>query len=251
MAGPAPFSPGVPANMAIGRFLRLMKINVGGVEPGVSEAMGIGSPFKTSLVIAEANDESPWPQMSAQLGIGFKDKESTVSLLSGWTDFLTPQPTRKDIGTTKAHISNPDVLARYLTSIANSATGLTHPTQGLLYMMGSDIAKEMAKAGYSVEDVKKWLYEHTVAPWGQVKQQQWFQPWMFNPAELATIQGKNMTLFKKEDYGLNMPDEKPVKYFAGLDFITVVVGPGTPIPLAATAIMNAHPTWTVAVDKWR
>ncbi len=251
MAGPAPFSPGVPANMAIGRFIRLMKINVGGVEPGVSEAMGIGSPFKTSLVIAEANDESPWPQMSAQLGIGFKDKESTVSLLSGWTDFLTPQPTRKDIGTTKAHISNPDVLARYLTSIANSATGLTHPTQGLLYMMGSDIAKEMAKAGYSVEDVKKWLYEHTVAPWGQVKQQQWFQPWMFNPAELATIQGKNMTLFKKEDYGLNMPDEKPVKYFAGLDFITVVVGPGTPIPLAATAIMNAHPTWTVAVDKWR
>jgi hypothetical protein len=31
----------------------------------------------------------------------------------------------------------------------------------------------------------------------------------------------------------------------------VVVGPGTPLPLAATAIMNAHPTWTVAVDKWR
>jgi hypothetical protein len=74
---------------------------------------------------------------------------------------------------------------------------------------------------------------------------------MFKEAELATIQGKNMTLFKREDYAPNMPDDKLVKYFAGLDFITVVVGPGTPLPLAATAIMNAHPTWTVAVDKWR
>jgi hypothetical protein len=250
-SGPAPFSPGVPANIVIGRFIRLMQINIAGIEAGVSEAKGIGSPFKTSLVIAEANDESPWPQMSAQLGLGFKDKESTVSLFSGWSDFLTPQPTRIDVGTTKAQISNPNVLARYLTVVANSATGLTHPTQGLLFMLPPDVAQEMAKAGYSVEDVKKWFYENTVAPWGKVKQQQWYQPWMFKEAELATIQGKNMTLFKREDYAPNMPDDKLVKYFAGLDFITVVVGPGTPLPLAATAITNAHPTWTVGVDKWR
>lgn len=252
MSGPAPLSSGVPANMAIGRFLRLMQINVGGVEPGVNEAKGIGAPFKTNIVIAEANDESPWPQMSAQLGLGFKDKQSTVSLFSGWSGFLEAfGPTRGDVGTTKAQLSNPDVLARYLTCVVQAATGLTHPTQGLLYMLPHDVAKIIAKAGYSVDDVKRWIYENTVAPWGRVKQQNWYQPWMFKDAKLATIQGKSMTLFKRENYDPKMPDDKLVKYFAGTDFITVVVGPGTPLPLSATAITNAHPTWTVAVDKWR
>ncbi len=251
MSGPAPFSPGVPANMVVGRFLRLMKINVGGVEPGVSEAMGVGSPFKTSLVIAEDNDESPWPQMSAQEGLGFKDKESTVSLFTGFSDFLVTQPTRKDVGTTKAQISNPDVLARYLTCIVNGATGITHPTQGLLLMMGPDVAQDIARAGYGVEDVKKYIYEHTVAPWGRVKQQNWYQPWMFKPSDVATIQGKDMALYQVKDYPEDMPDETPVKYFGGQDFITVVIGPGTPMPLAAMAITNAHPTWTASVDKWR
>jgi hypothetical protein len=245
-SGPGVLSSGVPANMVIGRFIRLMKINVAGVEPGVNEAKGIGSPLKTGIVIAEANDESPWPQMSAQLGLGFKDKESTVSLFSGWSGFLTGYgPTRRDVGTTKSQISNPDVLARHLTCVVKAATALTHPTQGLLYMLPPDVAQEIAKAGYSVQDVKKWIQEHTVAPWREVKQQNWYQPWMFKNANLATIQGKNMTLFKPEDYAPNMPDERLVKYFAGTDFITVVVGPG------ASAIMNQHPAWTVSVDKWR
>lgn len=251
-SGPAPFIPGVPANMVIGRFMRLMKLNVGGVEPGVNEAKGIGSPFKTSIVIAEANDESPWPQMSSQLGLGFKDKECTVTLFSGWSDLLTGYgPTRIDIGVTKAQLKNPDILARYLTCVAEAATGLTHPTQGLLYMMPPDVAQEINKAGYTVEDVKKWLLEKTVAPWGRVKRQNWYQPWMFKEAALATIQGKNMTLFQRKDFPENAPDDKPVRYFAGLDFITVVVGPGTPLPLAASVVMNAHPAWTVSVDKWR
>ena len=249
MTGPAPFTPGVPANMVIGRFMRLMKINIAGVEPGVSEAMGIGSPFKTSIVIAEDNENSPWPQMSTDLG--FKDKKSTVSLMSGWSDFLVGNPTRKDVGTTKAQISNPDVLARYLTSIAQSATGMTHPTQGLLVMIGPDVAKEIAKAGKTRKDVQKWLYENTVDTWAQVKQQNWYQPWMFKASDLATIQGDPMSLFNRANYPVNAPDDKLVKYFAGADYITVVVGPGTPTPLAAWAIMNAHPSYTVEVDRWK
>jgi hypothetical protein len=246
VSGPPLLSPGVPANMVIGRFAKLMKVNVAGVEPGVSEAVGIGSPFKTSFVIAENNDESPWPQMSAQLGIGFKDKESTVSLFSGWSGFLTGYgPTNKDVGTTKSQTSNPDVLARHLTCVALAATGLTHPTQGLLYMLPADVAQQIAKAGYSVADVKKWLYEHTVAPWGMVKQQNWYQPWMFKDANLDTVQGKFMPRYLSENYPVKAPDETPVKYFASPETIYVVVGPG------ASAVMNQHPTWTVAVDKWR
>jgi hypothetical protein len=251
-SGPAPFLPGVPANMVIGRFMRLMQINVAGIEPGISEAKNIGSPFKTSLVIAENNEESPWPQMSAELGLGFKDKESTVSLFCGWSDTLIGfGPTLKDIGTTKAQISNPDVLARHLTSVVESAQALTHPSQGLLYMIPPELATEFAKAGYTRKDIQQWIYEHTVAPWSKIKQQIWLNPWLFKEADVATVQGKHMPLYKQEQFAPNMPDDTPVKYFAGPEFITVVVGPGSGPPSFNTVIMNQHPTWTVAVDKWR
>jgi hypothetical protein len=252
-SGPAPLLPGVPANMVIGRFMRLMQLNVAAIEPGVTEAKEIGSPFKTSLVISE-DETSPWPQLSAELGLGFKEKESTVILFSGWSDFLTDfGPTLNDIGTTKAQLSNPDILARYLTCVTDAAQALTHPTQGLLYMMAPGLANEFAKAGYTRKDIQKWIYEHTVAPWGKVKQQPWvnFPVRMFKPAALATMQGKNMPLYKQEQFAPNMPDETLVKYFTAPEVITVLVGPGSPLPQARTVIMNQHPCWTVAVDKWR
>jgi len=42
-----------------------------------------------------------------------------------------------------------------------------------------------------------------------------------------------------------------VKYFTGPEVISVLVGPASPLPQARSVIMNQHPTWTVAVDKWR
>jgi hypothetical protein len=252
-SGPAPLSPGVPANMVIGRFIRLMQINVAGIEPGVSEAKGIGSPHKTSLVIAEDNEWAPpWPQMSADLGIGFKDKESTVTLFSGWSDSLTGfGPMLKDVGTTKAQISNPDVMARYLTSVAEAATNLSRPGMGLVFFMGPDMAQEIAKAGYTRKDVQKWIWEHAVASWGRTKRQPWITFSMFAPTESLTIQGKSMPLYMKEQYEPNMPDDTPVKYYAAPETITVVVGPGSTLPQVWTVVMNAHPAWTTAVDKWR
>ena len=252
LSGPAPFLPGVPANMTIGRFMRLMQINVAGVETGVNESKGIGSTRKTSMVIAEANEESPWPQLSSDPGIGFKDKENTLTLFSGWADLLTSfGPTIKDVGTTKAQAKDPDVLARYLTCVANSAQALSRPAMGLLLMIGPDQAREIAKAGYTKEDVKRWLYEHTAAPWGRVKQQPWLGYTMFEPAESLSVQGKPLPLYVKEQYAPNMPDDTLVKYFAGPGAISVVVGPGAPLPQAFQVIMNAHPRWTTAVDKWR
>jgi hypothetical protein len=252
LSGPAPLSPGVQANMVIGRFIRLMQINVAGIEPEFNESLGIGSPHKTSLVIAEDNEGSPWPQMSADLGIEFKDKESTVTFFGGWSDYLTGfGPMLKDVGTTKAQIRDPDVLTRYLAPVAEAATSLGRPAMGLLYMMGPPQAREIAKAGYTRKDVQKWIYEHAVGPWGKVKRQPWITFSLFKPTESLTMQGKPMPLYVPENFEPNMPDDTPVKYFSAPEVITVVVGPGGPLPAAPTVIINAHPSWTVAVDKWR
>jgi hypothetical protein len=205
------------------------------------------------MVMSE-DEGSPWPQLSAELGLGFKDKESTVILFSGWSDFLTDfGPTLNDLGTTPAQIKNPDILARYLTCVAQTATALTHPTQGLLYMISPGLANEFSKAGYTRKDIQKWIYENTVAPWGKVKQQPWanFPIRLFKPAALATSQGKNLPLYKQENFAPNMPDDALVKYFTAPEVIYVLVGPASPLPQARTVIMNQHPTWTVGVDKWR
>ena len=246
LSGPAPFSPGVLANMVISRFMRLMQVNVAGIEPGVSEAKGLGSPHKTSIVIAEANDESPWPQMSSTLGIGFKDKESTLSLFSGFPELLTGfGPTTKDIGTTKAQISNPDVMARYLTSVAEHAPTLSRPVLGLTYMLSPAQASAFAKAGYTQQDIKQWIYQHAVMPWGQMKRQPFLTFNMFDPVDSLQNQGKSIPLYKRENFAPDMPDDTLVKYFPSPEAIYVIVGPSYQF------IMNAHPTWTSAVDKWR
>jgi hypothetical protein len=251
--GPAPFSPGVPANMTIGRFVRLMMLNVGGIEPGVSEAKWMGNPHKTSVVIAEDNEGSPWPQMSADLGLGFKNKESTITLFSGWVDILAGVgPTLKDIGATKAQITDPDVRAKWLTCVANAATGLSRPQQGLLYFMGPDVAREIANAGYSRKDVQNWIYEHAVAPWGKAKQQAWIGMLLPSLTSLpVTIQGKPVPLYPKELNDPNLPDDTLIKYFAGPEMITIIVGPGAPAPRAGGFLMTGQPRWTTAVDKWR
>jgi hypothetical protein len=252
-AGPAPFTPGVPANMTIGRFVRLMMLNVAGIEPGVSEAKWIGNPHKTSIVIAEDNEGSPWPQMSADLGLGFKDKESTVTLFNGWIDILANfGPTLKDIGSTKAQITDPDVLAKWLTCVANASTGLSRPSQGLLYFMGPDVAHEIARAGYTKKDVQKWIYEHAVAPWSRAKQQGWIGSLLPRLRSLpTTVQGKPFPMYPKELNDPNLPDDTLVKYFASPEMITIVVGPGAPVPRAGNVIMCAQPRWTTAVDQWR
>ena len=106
-------------------------------------------------------------------------------------------PTIKDFGPTQAQAKNPDVMARYLTCVANSAQALSRPAMGLLLMIGPDQAQEIAKAGYTKEDVKRWLYEHTAAPWGKVKRQPWLGFTMFEPAESLTIQGKSCPCIRR------------------------------------------------------
>jgi hypothetical protein len=100
-AGPAPLTPGVPTNTGIGRFLRLLMVNVGGTEPGIMEAKGIGSPAKTGMVVAEAHLETGWPGFSTVISkdpLGYKTgvvnkntfeaDESTVTLFINWADII-------------------------------------------------------------------------------------------------------------------------------------------------------------------
>jgi hypothetical protein len=236
LSGPAPFTPGVPANTTIGRFQRLMQINVGGIEPGVSEAKGIGNPYKTSLVFAEANDESPWPQLSADLG--FKDKTSTLSLFVAWGDIMN------GFKASPAQQASKDLRENRLSPIANAAKYLSRPQQGLIVMFSPQQAKDLQNAGYSKEDVKKWIWDQAVDPWKIAKDRGLGQGVL---GSVFSIQGEPLQMFPKEWSNPNFPDDSIVKYYPSLKHISIIVGPGSYLG----AIMNGSPRWTTEVDKWR
>src|SRR3989441_4855449 len=75
------FGPGYRANATIGRALRLLMINIGGVRPGEISMSTFGHPGRYTYCIAENEEASPWPPFHASRG--FPAEVSTVTLFAG------------------------------------------------------------------------------------------------------------------------------------------------------------------------
>lgn len=239
LSGPSPLTPGVPANTSIARFIRLIMVNIGEVEAGVNEAKGVGNPAKTSFVLAEASDESPWPQMSTDWG--FKDGENTVTFFVFWGDMLA------GVRQQYAGPESEKTIVKELGKLAEGAKGLSRSQQGLVICTNPAQAQELAKAGYSRKDVKKWFSDHCVDPFHKAKQ-------------MGLGSGVVGTLFSIQGVPLtptgNWPPEWKdpkfdrntiVKYYPNPDAITIVCFTSSNYNI----IMNGTPRWSVAIDKWR
>lgn len=77
------FGPGVRANAAIGRALRLVLLNCLRYRPAVSDRATMGTPGKYTCCIAEREDGHPWQPWHVERG--FKPDESTVTLVAAST----------------------------------------------------------------------------------------------------------------------------------------------------------------------
>jgi hypothetical protein len=74
------FGPGVRANAAIGRALRLVLLNCLRYTPGVSDRAVMGTPGKYTCCIAENEDDHPWGPLHIERG--FSPVQSTVTLIA-------------------------------------------------------------------------------------------------------------------------------------------------------------------------
>jgi hypothetical protein len=72
------FGPGHRANATIGRALRLVMINVGGVRPGETSMSTFGHPGRYTYCIGEHEEASPWPPYHAGRGLAAADSAVTV-----------------------------------------------------------------------------------------------------------------------------------------------------------------------------
>jgi hypothetical protein len=71
-------SPGNIASAAIGRTVGMIVRNIGAARSGIEDMGVMGNPAKYSLVLGEAEEESPWEPMHVERG--FKKEDSTVTI---------------------------------------------------------------------------------------------------------------------------------------------------------------------------
>src|SRR5215475_2878633 len=75
------FGSGFRANATIGRAIRLGAINGLGLRPQIFDQATQGTPAKYSCCIAENEEDSPWPSLAADAGIGGDDSAVTATVI--------------------------------------------------------------------------------------------------------------------------------------------------------------------------
>ncbi len=160
-SGRCAMGPGKPSrvNTVIGRSLRLAMMNVGHAIPGTLDMDTIGSPNKYSMCIAENEKASPWEPLHVERG--FKKEQSVVTMFS-----VESQMEIYDLKN-----STPEGIMNGYAGTVNSV-GSTHTRQWMYprrhadnsILLSPTHAEAIARAGWSRNDVRRYLYEKARVP---------------------------------------------------------------------------------------
>ena len=266
--GPAPLTTGVPTNSGIGRFMRLVQINIGGTEPGIFEAKGVGNPFKTSIVIGEANAEANWPGMSSVIpknpaagdNSRFGSNDNTVSLFVLWGDMLhgindqySGSAPAADVETPPAGYTSEQWAAcrTYLAQLAEGAKNLNRPQQGLMVMISPARVRNLVRAGVTREMAMQWISDYTNES-NQKARARGLGSGVVGAG--FTVQGENLyaelnnTFWMPPAVGEGAQPDVIVKFFPNPRLINIVVGPGLTY---SGFVMNGLPRWTASINAWK
>ncbi|HEX3916550.1 MAG TPA: hypothetical protein VHW60_04365 [Caulobacteraceae bacterium] len=143
------YSGASPANLTIGRALRLIVRNVIGMRPGVLDHASQGHPGKLSYTIAENEEESPWAPLHVERG--FSADQSTAMVFCG----RAPEPVENRVaGSAEAILFTiADTMSRL-----GAMLGFRNST---MVVMGPEHAGIIGgKHGWSKADVKQYLFEN-------------------------------------------------------------------------------------------
>lgn len=143
------YGPGFRPNMTIPRAVGLTVRNSFGLHPHQLEQATQGVPGRWNQLIGENEEASPWESLAEELGA--EAGESRVSaMLVRTCEFLD----------NRHFDSAEDVLRDFADTISRSGPWIfKHSAVGIV--MNPDHARVLAEAGYSKQDVRSWLVEHS------------------------------------------------------------------------------------------
>ena len=130
------------ANATIGRFVQLIKRNIGGSYPGTTCKATLGWPGKYSICIGENEEASPWEPLHVERG--FKADQSAVTAISADASIRA-----SDLDSTKA--------VGILTNFAQRMEGPSGPEA--IMVVCPEHAKIIAGDGFSKQDVQKFVWQ--------------------------------------------------------------------------------------------
>lgn len=149
--------PQTQANMTVSRFLRLCLVNIAGYRLGETDMASYGRNYYP--VLAEAEDLSPWPPSSTDRGFAAGDNVVTVQSADVIShSFLS-------IGDAEQHLRN----IAYEVSRELGGSILYHMEHfggevAPIICLSPLVAGILARAGYSKDDVRRYLFEHARVP---------------------------------------------------------------------------------------
>lgn len=150
------FAGGSRANTAVGRALRLILRNIGGAVPGVISNVSQGHPGWYSFCVVENEDESPWGPLHVDRGFGTEASCVTVFCCQPPFPLYVPGTAERILRVIAASLPTPGV---------NMFFGAGQ----LLLAFSPKPALELARAGYTKADVRRWIWEHARFELGQLR----------------------------------------------------------------------------------
>ncbi len=155
------FGPGYRANASIGRALRLVIRNLGGLIPGEMDKATLSTPGRYTFCFAENEDRSPWPPRHIDLGYGSSSSIVTVIGIRGvYTVMETTVPTGIQVLQTIVGTMKSMGVSNYY----QIGTGAQ-----IVVVICPEHAAEIFSSGLSKFDVGQFIYQNARMPLRQLK----------------------------------------------------------------------------------
>jgi hypothetical protein len=158
---------GFMANTSVGRFWRLALRNMAGFLPHKNDKGTFGNTFR--VVLAENEDvlaKIGWVPNSVDMGFAAGDNTVTITRLTGGG--VLPSVTG----------SQPEQMMPYLADgvvkqsgweVVFTVGGLSYGTLRPILVLSPILAETIARAGWSKDDVKRYLFDHARMPASRVE----------------------------------------------------------------------------------
>ncbi len=220
---------GFQSNTSVGRFWRLYLQNVAGFRLHETDKGTYGNTWR---VVTAENEEVlsaiGWDPMSVEMGFAAGDNTVTIARYTGGNPLVSVAG------------SSPEELLPYVADQLQAqiswhlmfTVGARHGSLRPLLILSPILAKTIAKAGWSKQDVKAYLFEHARKPaWQVERQREWDHLTRWSLAE-AVKAGMVPAVFHESDDPERMV---PVVCKAD-DFMIAVMGD----PMRNNAYAFAH-----------
>ena len=142
------FGPGVRANAAIGRALRLILLNCLKYRPGISDRATMGTPGKYTCCIAENEENHPWEPW--HLERGFRPDQSTVTLVAACTmiqvwNYGNHEQLLRAVGDAISYLGSIAILGRTPAAV----------------VLGGEHSELLRASGWSKRQIREFVVAHT------------------------------------------------------------------------------------------